>query len=637
MHRKIAILAMLIGLSASVGRALPFSDNFEGYPLNTIFLTMTNGWQATTNTVKVQNTQYAPGGGSQAVILPEASQISNQVLSSAQVIWTEFQMVPNLGIAPEGAATNLASFCQYFSLSGFVAVANAAVPGGWEECTNSVLDPNLTVSAIASGSWVRVSIYENFSASNAAVFVDGKLLRQGIAFPGSAAQYNYFLVQNRDYDAYLDNFYAATTYPSSLASVDFNSNGVSEAEELMLYGRAAVIRRVGPGAPYATIQEALAAAENRDIIAVAAGTYAGNATCTVANITFIGGAFTNSGDLVFGNNVTATLAQTVGVGGDLVFGNNASATFSGAVSCSDDVSLGSGTVISFAQGITCDQIAVGAGGQVLLPGTALTANNLTIGSGGQVAVTSGSVNADSLLLTGTFTLTDTWQTQATSTLPFAEDFEIYSLGTSLQALGFRGWGATDPNAVVTNQGGSKVALIPEGASISNRIASGSQKRIWTDIRILARLGDAPSSPPTNSASLLLYFNSNGYLVVHSGGVWDTCDENAWNEPVSQISSGSWARVTIFNNFTNQQCALFLEGELLRQQLPFTSPSATDYTALLAQNSSDQAYVDDISIAYATFPTGLLNKDGDNYNDGYEIHLHGNTYVLKPEITIFRFR
>ena len=172
------------------GAAHAFFDNFESYTNGTTFMVATNGWQASTNGVQVQtNTVY---DGTNAVIMPQVSTLTNVVSSDmrgASFTWMDCRILPTLGTLPAaGEMTNSSDsvrlcFVKTSDTSGYMAIESNR--DNWVICSSNAA--GAAVATQISNQWVRVSILADYSRSNAAVFVDGELLR-GEEHPACAEQ-----------------------------------------------------------------------------------------------------------------------------------------------------------------------------------------------------------------------------------------------------------------------------------------------------------------------------------------------------------------------------------------------------------------------------------------------------------------
>lgn len=211
---------------------------------------------------------------------------------------------------------------------------------------------------------------------------------------------------------------------------------------------------------------------------------------------------------------------------------------------------------------------------------------------------------------------------APSTLPFEDGFEDYAVGVAIDDLGHFGWGASDSTVFVqTNQThqGANAAVVSEGSTVSNVVSTVAPK-VWTDMWLVPTLGAAPVDQPTD-ANFEAYFNADGFLVVATNGGWDICSSNVMGHAVAPVT-GSWVRVTVCHAVDASQTAVFLRGELLRQELAPLG-SATGYASLELLNSNESAYLDDVRVQ-AKFPPGMdLDLDGDAVSDAFEIDRYGN--------------
>ena len=75
-----------------------------------------------------------------------------------------------------------------------------------------------------------------------------------------------------------------------------------------------------------------------------------------------------------------------------------------------------------------------------------------------------------------------------------------------------GWQASSAAASVTNGGAvssPNAALLAGPVALTNSQAGSVGLRVWTDYQVIPALGVEPLNLPTNAASFLCYFNSNG--------------------------------------------------------------------------------------------------------------------------------
>ncbi len=229
---------------------------------------------------------------------------------------------------------------------------------------------------------------------------------------------------------------------------------------------------------------------------------------------------------------------------------------------------------------------------------------------------------------------------APPSLPFSDGFEGYAVGTPLTNLDANGWGASSNSVVVENTvaaSGPNAVLLPGDTTLTNTVDSTGQRRVWTDVQVQPIFGSAPADAAGPDQSVRAYVDTNGYLLVQTaGGGWLSCTNDAWGTSVSPVASGAWLRVTFFTDYNLNQAAVFLNGRLLCQQVPFVGGLATNYIGLIAQNRDEENnfYLDSVS-AGTNVPAALTNDwDNDGMSDAAEIQQYGNvTSYHRPVITV----
>jgi len=255
------------------------------------------------------------------------------------------------------------------------------------------------------------------------------------------------------------------------------------------------------------------------------------------------------------------------------------------------------------------------------------------------------VMANGMTLRGSFTLDQNWNVQGASTLlPYQDDFEPYPVGTPMNGLSFRGWGATTNTvAIETNQAfsGTNGVNIGYGAILSNRVSAATANQVWTDLRGLLRYDANDESVAVRSnAAFMMTVTTNGYLSVYNvhdrtNGAWDVCTKDVWGNSVATLGTSEWVRVSVFNNYTTKRCAVFLRGVLVRQKLPFINTNLTSYSILgLGNNEPAVTYLDDVYIG-ADYPPSLTNDvDHNGVPDARTIAERGDVFSSG---TVFKIR
>lgn len=238
MSRMLIVSVLLVSVASALGASsIPFFDGFEGYASGTMFLVETNGWQANAAGVVVQT--GVKHTDTNAVVLPSESSLSNTVDGAGiNTIWIDQYVRPNLGSASAEATDNATSVRLYFDETGYIRRSNGLE---WDKCDTDV---HGGAAPRAAGDWVRVSIRLDCVASNAAILLDGHVLRQQIPFAGANAA-TLDLVQYRNAsdaaeaptNGYVDDVVVTTDLPAGLESgVDGDTDGMADAMEIHLYG-----------------------------------------------------------------------------------------------------------------------------------------------------------------------------------------------------------------------------------------------------------------------------------------------------------------------------------------------------------------------------------------------------------------
>ena len=574
--------------------------NFDGPPFTNgaTFVTPVLQWQASTAGVAVVNTKAA--SGSQSVFVPGGAALSNVVaVTNPVVVWTDIRVAPCLGEESDLSVTSGVTTVQYFGTNGYL---NVWTGSGWQACSNDVWGQ--PVAQVTNGVFVDLSIYQNFTSQKAALLLNDQVVIQDLPFLTPSPNYNAFKMGGAYGDAWLDDAYIQATYDPARLTHDRNGDGISDGNELQTYGYVARTLYVGagPGCPrYDTIQAALNAWRARDSLYVYAGQYAEDVT-VASNVTVGGQAFTNSGSLTIGAGLTVAF-------------QNATAW--------SNVTIGANAQVAFNQVLTCSNLSVSAGATATF-------------SGGRLLVPPSGVD-----MTGTFSITHTWGTQATVGLDFVDDFELYAADTQVANLGFRGWGASGTDLLVkAAQGvaGSKAVVVPDAAVLSNRLTSVGQPKIWTDFTVRPVLGEAPTGVITNNYTSLCFVDTNGFLNVWNAGTWAVCSRFVDGSAVPAMTTDSYTRVTLFLNFGNHLSALFVDSKLVYEKVPFPAGAAIpSYTSFRAESTRGDTYLDNIRIS-TNYPADLLSVDLDNDGipDVLEIQNYDSLRVW-PQGNVFKFK
>ncbi len=605
------------------------------------FLADTNTFTAADNTpVNGMDQWKAPAGvvvSNNAAYLPASSALTNEVSAAVpDQAWTDFELKPALGEVPTAPATNTTTALFYCDADGYITVYNA---GTWVTCSNDVWGG--TVTKLDGTTAKRVTIYQNYDNNEYAVFLAGQLLLQDVPFPaGATGTYSSFAVENVDSNASLDNVWIKTTYAGGHTYEDpdgIDLGYASDVAEMHALGYAARTLYVnGDGAEYPTfdtVAEAVAVARTGDEIDIG-GSYA----LINENITLTAGAELET--LVFTGNTLQLGSLTVGTGLELTIESDltvATMTATGDVTLASGVDLAATTSLDIGTGAT---LTVNGGA------SAITTPNLNMVAGALLAVTSGSFEetGGKIDMTGSFQIEGsdwaTWDAGGQNgiiaqSLPMSEDFELYPADDPIQNYGLRGWGATSTDVKVTTaqkHAGAKALILPDGTAASNVIST-TEQAVWTTYWLQPALGAEPSSVDASGKSFMSYVATNGFIVVREEGAWNTCSVNLVGGGAPTFSASTWTRVDIHQDFGTDRFALFVNGQILKQEVDFPGGDVSSYTAFIIENADNNAYIDDILVSTVT-PSDTTDLDGDGTPDMEEIALKGS--LRDAGGTIFRF-
>jgi len=188
----------------------------------------------------------------------------------------------------------------------------------------------------------------------------------------------------------------------------------------------------------------------------------------------------------------------------------------------------------------------------------------------------------------------------------------------------RGWNTTGVTVSNSNaHTGNNAAYFTTDAVATNSIGELTPSKAWTDFRIKPALGAEPLSPPTNTATALFFFDADGYVNVWNNGDWTICSNNLWNTEVDAVSN-AYVWISIYQNFTDKKYALFLNDELLIQDVPFVKTDLTAYNSFVVQNVDSNAYLDNVWINASYYEEGnhSFDKNGRAGVDVVEVDTYG---------------
>jgi len=610
---KISIACVFL-MVASVCMGGYVNDDFDGdddIKINTI-----GQWSAPDSVVTAGNAAY----------LPTDSGATNTLdVTPTTSAWTDFDITPALGVEPTSPPTNTSSTLFYFDVAGNIVIWDSA----WITCTNDVWGN--TVPTISAGDTVRISIYQDYDTDKFALFLNERCLIQNADFPSSKSIYSSFVVQNVDSNASIGYVrIQATPYTANSNNNHLATKDITEMENNGYVARTLYVPGSGSLPSFASITLAAAAARDGDRISVAAGTYSESVTIA-AEVTFIGSAFTINGLTI---NSDVTFEQNVTVG---------------TININADVQLASGVDLNATTLLNITGVATLTGAS----GNAIDTADLDMVAGTKIEVTSGTLDAGDFNMDGTFNVDGgNWAGWGGSSivaqaLPFSDNFDGYTNNSVISEYGLYGWGASDNSVVVqsTEAYSGKALFLPDGTAASNSIdeATGA---IWTEYFIQPAQGAQPSDSTTTGKSFMSYVDTNGFMVVHNGTGWSTCDNILSNSTFNggapaALTENDFRRIVIYQDFSENEFALFIDRgdnsslELVAQEVPFPGGAVNIMESFVIETVDNDAWLDNVTIS-TTAPTGFANLDGDGKDDGEEISLKGNTLTFFGFSTIFKF-
>jgi len=277
---------------------------------------------------------------------------------------------------------------------------------------------------------------------------------------------------------------------------------------------------------------------------------------------------------------------------------------------------------------------------VIVSNSTVACAGVTVGSNSVIRVVDGTITVNGTDYSGTFVIDRSLPAGIMpSPLPFSDGFESYPDTSLLAWMGASGWAASNASDAVvqsaTVHAGARAVRVANTATVSQSITnSAGVRRVWTQTWLRPALGDRGAWLTNNTASVRLCFETNGYVSLYSNG-WVVCSNDFWGGSVPGITPGRWVQLAVFQDYSNRESAVFLDGRLLRQKVPFAN-SNSRFSQFATSSTLGSSFVDDVSIA-SSVPTDLLgyDGDGDGVADALELQQYGT--VLWWPGTVVRFR
>ena len=215
----------------------PYSDPFERYAAGTLMSRMGYfGWDTASTNVVVQSAQAQSNRAVE--IVAGATLASVRAPTPASNVWTECYYCDTNRVPVDYAAaadvdTNVA-LELFVTAEGYVTVFDADL-WDWVVCSNDYA--GAAVSRLPTQAWARVTVNQNYASKRAAVFLDGRLLRQQLRFINTnlTGSGRFQAVSGFAGSTFLDTFSTRTNWVG-IVSGDVDGDGIPDALEVDRYG-----------------------------------------------------------------------------------------------------------------------------------------------------------------------------------------------------------------------------------------------------------------------------------------------------------------------------------------------------------------------------------------------------------------
>lgn len=575
--KAVAIGALMVSTLAMEAWAVgtPFDDGFERYASNTPLTSLVaDGWTASSNAVVVLTTPAVPvAAGTNAVLIPTGTTATNLVQAAVPVTLWTDVRINEATRMLDGITVDV----DTNAILQVFLKTNGAVTV-YDRAVGQWLSYSNDawgncVTNFVPAGWARVSVLKHYATRKADVFLNGHLMRSGLDFINT----NRTTFAGFTLDGCADNpAYLDAVWVADTPPADLTTDVDAD------------------GFPDALEWQ------------------------TYGTMEAWGRVVSNSITLSLANVTNASLAVTGGV----------TVTVSGT-----------GLLVPGA-------ITVAAGNILILTNVAVTAGSITIGAGGYVQVYNGTATVNGVSYAGTFTLDSSWDGGVVKTrLNALETFESYGVNARVDMLGAFGWAASSPSAVIesnTTYGGSaRAVLLPADAAITNLVSAAGLSNVWTDCMLQESSGmvDGEFGSVDSNAVVQLYLNTNRFVVLYNrpAGFWEICSNDVWGASMAGVYAGGWCQVTVNQNYGTKMVAVFLNGHLVREQVPFINTNQGSYASFRLEGTrATPAYVDNVSFT-TNVPSGLTgDRDGDGVPDANEIMASGSVTTW-PRGSVFKIR
>lgn len=213
-----------------------------------------------------------------------------------------------------------------------------------------------------------------------------------------------------------------------------------------------------------------------------------------------------------------------------------------------------------------------------------------------------------------------------------EDFERVPNGSPVTALGVQ-WGADSGGVIVSNLAslaGTNVLYLPAYAMVSNAVDKTPVDPVWTEFTLndAGRLEVDGGPVADTNLVVMAGVSKGGHVMLYDTNGWVAVTNDVWGTNVT-LAAGNWARLSIFKNYANRTAAVFLDGHLMRQQLPFINTNVSAYALFRLDSGKDGPALLDNTFISNAIPASLstVDLDDDGVADASELQQVGNVDTI----------
>ena len=236
-----------------------------------------------------------------------------------------------------------------------------------------------------------------------------------------------------------------------------------------------------------------------------------------------------------------------------------------------------------------------------------------------------------------------------SVINYSDGFEGETNNTPIATRSpTRGWLASSSAVRISTNAaysGSNAVYVAGDAGVSNVFQDvAANTNAWTDFWVQPAFFDAGRAPDAYlNCSAQFFVNYSGCFVLVYGVIPGTrTGTNGFNAfdmtnvvtgaRISALAPGTWAHLSILNNYGTKQWSIFLNDQLIATNLPFISSAPQWYKRFQAYSFGTNAWMDGVTVLTNQVPATLSSDgDGDGMFDAWELTYFGYLNVANPAL------